>query len=190
MQIKQRDWRILLIAFLALGGGLIFAVFNLALVRSPTFTYIPLTDWVRSGSFPLVILQPEPPGTELRMGPLQGADRVELHYTGEFEAGTLPAVYELYESDKPLPIGKEARWGILPDYRATDKDVEIEHIKLMLFGNEHRVELRRNREQADAGIVIFEIGGTHVVYHWQNVEQEQALQALVEGITLLRPRSD
>ena len=187
MQIKHRYWQIWFIAILAL--GLIFIIF-IAHNKSQTFIYTPLSKWRESGSFTLVTLQPEPAGTKLRMGPLQGAGRAELHYTETFDSGTLPAFYELYESNKPLPIGKTVRSGILPYYSITNQDVTTEYIKLTLLGNEHRIELRKNRKLPKAGIAIFEISGTHVVYHWQNAEQKQALQYLADGITLIHTDHD
>lgn len=172
-----------LVGVMMMGG---FIVFNMALLTPQTFTQITLADWAQADSFTPVILRPEPAGTDLRMGPLQGAGRVELHYSEQFESGTLPVVYELYESSQPLPIGKNARSGILPYYSATSKDVESsEWVDLVLHGAEHAVELRRNMNQGKAGIAIFEIGGTHVVFHWQNVDQHDALQVLVDGITLV-----
>jgi len=182
MQTKKLYLPILFFVCLMVGG---FIVFNMALLAPQTFTHVTLAEWVQADSFTPVILRYEPAGTDLRMGPLQGVRRVELHYSEQFESGTLPVVYELYESSKPLPIGKNARSGILPYYSAASKDVESEWVDLVLSGAERAVELRRNRNQGNAGIAIFEIGGTHVVFHWQNVDQHDALQVLADGITLV-----
>lgn len=184
MQIRSIFWRVLLLAFFILA---IFTTFTIAFFKSPRFTHITLAEWVQSDLFTPVILQPEPDGTKLRLGPLHGADRVELHYTEEFEFGVLPIVYELYESGNPLPIGKKERSGILPDYGATNQDVEIAQTTLTLIDMAHPVELRQNKNRVAAGIAIFEIDGTYVVYHWQNVDQVDALQTLVDSIALVGP---
>ncbi|MEI2689927.1 MAG: hypothetical protein V9H69_09500 [Anaerolineae bacterium] len=180
MQIKKLHLSILFLACVMVGGSM---VFNMAFLAPQTFTHVTLAEWVQSGSFTPVVLWPEPAGTDLSMGPLQGAGRVELYYSEQFESGTLPVVYEFYESNKPLPIGKNVRSGILPYYDTTSKDVESEWVDLVLHGAERAVELRRNSNQGDAGIAIFEISGTHVVFHWKNVDQHDALQALADGIT-------
>ncbi len=154
-----------------------------AFIPSQNFVHITLEEWVRLGSFTPIILQPGPGGTELRMGPIfaEGADRVELHYTEGFVSNATPPVYELYESGKPLPVGER----ILPYCGATNEGVETERMSLVLLGSVRPVELRRNMKHANAGIVIFDIEGTHVVYHWRNVSEDVALQALEESIMLV-----
>lgn len=162
---------------------LAFWVVSYAFIPSQSFVHITLGEWVRLGSFTPIILQPGPGGTELRMGPIfaERADRVELHYTEKFVPNATPPVYELYESGKPLPVGEQ----ILPYYGATNEGVETERMSLVLWGSVRPVELRRNMKYANAGIVIFDIEGTHVVYHWRNVSEDVALQALEENIMLV-----
>lgn len=156
----------------------------MALVQSPSFTPITMEEWMQKNLFTPVILLPEPDKTKLLMGPTlaESAGRVELYYTEEFVPNATPVAYTLYESNRPLIIGTD----ILPHWEATNRDVKTERISLVLLGDLRAVELRQNKKHPGAGVAIFELGGTWVVCHWQNVTQDIALRVLTESITLVR----
>lgn len=152
-------------------------------ITSPSFTHITLEEWDDLDLFTPLILEPPPSRTERRMGPYLGADRVELHYTEEFVANdATPSAYTLYESNQPILVGQE----ILSPYDARKDSVTIERVKLVLLGQARSVEIRRNKHYANSGIAMFEIDGTYIVYHWQNVAENRAANQLTESLTLVQ----
>jgi hypothetical protein len=158
---------------------------SIASMTSPSFTHITLEEWYDLDLFTPLILEPPPGRTELRMGPYlaEGADRVELHYTEEFVPNdATSSAYTLYESNKPILVGQE----ILSPYDARKDSVTIERVELVLFGRTRSVEIRRNKHYANSGIAIFEIEGTYIVYHWQNVTENRARNQLTESLTLVQ----
>lgn len=176
--------RLLLFSVTVLIIGCAFIV-SIASIRSPSFTHITLSQWYDLDLFTPFILEPPPGKTELRMGPYLGADRVELYYTEEFVPGgrdAVPSSYTLYESNKPMLVGEE----ILSPYDARKDSVTIERVKLVLFGHVRSVEIRRNKHYANSGIAMFEINGTYIVYHWQNVTENRARHQLTESLTLVQ----
>ena len=148
------------------------------------FTPITLKAWLLLDSFTPIILHPPPGETKLQMGPIlaEDANYVELYYTEDFAPNVTPPAFTLYESHQSLRIGQD----VLVKYSARRKDIDIEQTSLSLLDRKHPVEIRRKRNDPDAGVAIFVIEGTYVAYHWRNVTEAAALQVLAERIRPVR----
>ena len=164
---------VLLVVSILLVGGCTFS----SIVRSHAASASTLQKWVESQIFIPIILWPVPEGSSLWLPPryIDGPDYVELFYAGAFvEAGVEPPMYMLYESDSKLPIGQ----SMLTDYAVSDAMVISSYINLTMNGKSVLTEIRENSTLPDSGVAIFELGGTHVVYHWRRMPSTAALDVL------------
>ena len=148
-------------------------------------THITLKEWLALDLFTPVILYPPPGETKLQMGPFlaETSNYVELYYTEDFTPHKVPPGYQIYQSDRPLPIGKM----ILSKYASNRNTVITKEILLPLLRKEHSVEIRRNNNYPNDGVAIFTLEGTYVAYYWQNVAENVALKVLTNSLILVHP---
>lgn len=164
---------------------LLLALSSACAVAIPSPSVDTLQEWVNLNKFTPLILWPEPEGSKLMGPPHYGATRsqeyVWLWYgEGFIASGIEPPLYMLYESNAPLPVGQ----AFLTDYVVSK--VTIVHTPMTLNGESVLVEIRENPVIPDSGVAIFQLGNTHVAYHWRHMLKAKALGVLERHLTPVR----
>jgi len=150
-------------------------------MKSHLASDLTLSEWGDLRTFTPVILWPEPEGIGLLFPPryLEDREYVELVYSEGFVAsGVETPMYTLYESYADIPLGR----SFLPDYVLTNSRVITREVYLDVAGVAIEAQIRENTRLPESGVAIFELEGTHIVFHWRHKPSAAALAMLEQNL--------